>query len=275
MPLLGLGTVTIVALVAGAIVAAAFVGALIAIRLRGRPQRGPDIPPGMKPGPADEVLERRHLESVMGWGVAFTLLFALAVAYVFLQEPVQNRADAVELIDRSVERGELWFRVAGEENPTGFGCEQCHGEEGTGGEQIPFTTPDGETRFVPPPPLNDVCARLPIEGPGGIRETIMQGRPGTPMPSWSVRFAGPMNDQQIQDLINYIVSIQTVKGEANKCLNPPTGTDAPGDQPSPAPGDPAAGPSPGVNVTPSPEGGGGGGGSPQPKASPTQGEGGS
>ena len=40
-----------------------------------------------------------------------------------------------------------------------------------------------------------------------IQTTIMEGREGTPMPSWSVRFAGPMNDQQIQDLLNYLTEI--------------------------------------------------------------------
>ena len=45
------------------------------------------------------------------------------------------------------------------------------------------------------------------------------------MPSWSVRFEGAMNDQQIQDLINYIVELNIrnpeVAPENNLCLNPP------------------------------------------------------
>ncbi|HEX2030035.1 MAG TPA: c-type cytochrome [Actinomycetota bacterium] len=222
---LALSTVTTIALVAGILVGLAFVGGFVAVAMRRRPPTGPDIPPGMKPGPADEVLERPHLERVMGWGVAFTLVFAVAVAVVFLNEPAQNRADAVDLIEKSVHRGELWFQVTTEENPTGFGCEQCHGSEGRGGQQIRFTPPDGPGVFVEPPPLNNVCTRLTIEGPGQIRETIMQGREGTAMPSWSVRFAGAMNDQQIQDLINYIVELNIrnpdVSSEENLCLNPP------------------------------------------------------
>jgi hypothetical protein len=41
------------------------------------------------------------------------------------------------------------------------------------------------------------------------------------MPSWSVRFAGAMDDQQIQDLVNYILSIQKEPKDKNLCINPP------------------------------------------------------
>ncbi|MGH2724750.1 MAG: c-type cytochrome [Actinomycetota bacterium] len=223
-----LSTPATIALVAGIVVGLGFVAVLVGLAARNRPPRPPDIPAGMRPGPADEVLERRQLERVMGWGIVFTFLFAIAVAVVWLVEPGQNVADAVELMDRSIERGERWFELPSEENPTGFACERCHGPEGSGGQTIPFTTPDGEQTFVDPPSLNDVCGRLTIEGSGQIRETIMQGRPGTAMPSWSVRFEGPMNDQQIQDLINYLVEInvENVPPEENLCLNPPTGEDA-------------------------------------------------
>jgi hypothetical protein len=40
------------------------------------------------------------------------------------------------------------------------------------------------------------------------------------MPSWSVRFAGAMDDQQINDLVNYILSIQDIPDAQNVCLNP-------------------------------------------------------
>jgi hypothetical protein len=40
------------------------------------------------------------------------------------------------------------------------------------------------------------------------------------MPSWSVRFAGALDDQQIQDLVEYIVSIQDVPFKFNVCTNP-------------------------------------------------------
>jgi cytochrome c553 len=211
-----------VVLIAGVLIAVGFAAGLVWLRMRGRPGRGPDIPQSMKPGPADEVLERRQLERVMGWGVVFTLFFAAWLPVVWLREPETNVDDELELIARSRERGSLWFQITSEENPTGFGCARCHGEEAQGGV-VPFT-PEGQDEPVeyPVPSLNDVCGRLDLEE---IRTTIEQGREGTPMPSWSVNYEGPMNDQQISDLINYLVSIQTVPPEDNLCLNPPTGTE--------------------------------------------------
>ena len=253
------------ALVLGAIVALAFVGGLVALTLRGRDRRAPDIPPGMKPGPSDEILERRQLEKMRGWGIVVTLVFVVWLPVLWLREPAQNVDDEIELIARSAERGERWFEVTSEENPTGFGCARCHGEAGQGGQVIPFTNAEGEQVEVQPPPLNTVCDHLPIDaatpGDPSIRQTIEQGRPGTPMPSWSVRYAGPMNDQQIQDLISYLVelNIETVgTGEDNLCLNPPTdgetaeetpaGTETPTGDETASPG--AESPSPGETETP-------------------------
>jgi mono/diheme cytochrome c family protein len=266
---LALSTAATLALVAGAIVGLAFVAGLIALAIRRRGPAGPDIPPGMRPGPADEALERRNLEKTMIWGFLFMGIIALWIPGIWLGEPEQNVDDAIELIRRSEERGSQWFQVADEENPTGFGCARCHGEEAQGGS-VPFT-PEGEQEAVqyPVPALVDVCGRLTVDE---IRMTIEEGREGTPMPSWSIRFAGPMNDQQINDLITHLISIQEVpEGTTNLCLNPPVaGEEEPQPGPS-APASPAA--TPGV---PSSGGGGDGGGngggqgSPEPEASPTE-----
>jgi mono/diheme cytochrome c family protein len=218
-----LSTVTILALVAGVLIALAFTGGLIAYAMRKRGPRGPDIPSGMRPGPPDEVLERRQLERVMGWGVVFVLFFATWMPLYWLGEPNRNVENEIELIDRSTARGGQWFQIADEDNPTGFGCARCHGAEAEGGS-VPFTTPDGQTVAYTVPALNDVCSRLTVED---IRATIEQGREGTPMPSWSVNFEGPMNDQQISDLINYIVSIQQdVPEDQNLCTNPAAAAEA-------------------------------------------------
>jgi mono/diheme cytochrome c family protein len=231
----------IIALVLGVIVALAFVAGLIALAIRRRAAKGPDIPAGMRPGPADEVLERSQLEKVMGWGILFFLVMALWLPALWLREPDQNLDDAIELIRRSEERGAQWFQVADEENPTGFGCARCHGPEAQGGT-VPFTTETGE--FIPDfpvPALVDVCGGAATGHPqiasvDDLRATIEQGREGTPMPSWSVEFAGPMNDQQIQDLINYLITIQEVPPEANLCTNPAAAAEEPQPGPTMSPG---------------------------------------
>jgi mono/diheme cytochrome c family protein len=216
----GLSAPATIALILALLVGLGFVGALLYPAIRRKLEAGPDIPRSMRPGPPDEVLERRHPERIMIWGVLFTLIIAISVAVTWLNEPSQNVADAEELLGRQEERGARWFQEANEENPTGFGCARCHGQQAEGG-QVPFTQENGETVLYHVPALVDVCGRLTIEGSGQIRETIQQGREGTPMPSWSVRYAGPMNDQQIQDLIQFLLSIQQVPAEQNLCLNPP------------------------------------------------------
>lgn len=230
----------LLALIGAIVVGLAFVAALIVMTLRRKGDRA-DIPPGMSPGPADETLERRHVEKIMGWGILFVVITAIWLPVLWLREPDQNVADAVELVERAAARGEQWFGLTSEENPTGFGCARCHGAEAEGGS-VPFTNPQtGEFNpAYPVPSLDDVCVRLPLDDPDSeadIRDTIMQGRENTPMPSWSVRFEGPMNDQQISDLIAYIVSLneENVPHEDNLCTNPAASSEEEEPETGPAP----------------------------------------
>jgi mono/diheme cytochrome c family protein len=225
---LALSTLATLALVGAVLIGLAFVGGLIVLSIRRQGDR-PDIPAGMRPGPADDYLERRHLDRTKGWAILLVVITAVWLPALWLREPDQNVEDGVELISRAESRGGQWFGLTSPENPTGFGCARCHGPEAQGGS-VPFTNPDtGEFNpAYPVPPLNNVCGRLLVEDDEtelDIRDTIMQGREGTPMPSWSVRFAGPMNDQQITDLIAYLVSIQEgVPDEENLCTNPAAAT---------------------------------------------------
>ena len=62
---------------------------------------------------------------------------------------------------------------------------------------------------VQAPNLHEIYQRHPDEDVATVAwTTIQKGRPPTPMPTWGVRYGGPMNDQQITDLVNYILSIQ-------------------------------------------------------------------
>jgi mono/diheme cytochrome c family protein len=255
MPIVAaLSGLAIIALVVGALIGLAFVGGVIWLSLRGKEARL-DVPPGMRPGPADETLERRMIVRHGGWSMLFVLFFATWLPIYWLAEPTTNVSEAVDFVDRSVERGGRWFAVATTENPTGFGCARCHGANAQGGTTS-FTSPDGET--IPDyavPKLVDVCGgpntgHPLIKSLDDVRDTIMEGRPDTPMPSWSIRFQGPMNDQQIQDLINYVISIQkNVPEGQNVCTNlkaaAAAATPSPEPTPTPSPGaSPAATPSP-------------------------------
>jgi Cytochrome c len=199
------------------------VGAALAAMRRPRRPAGPDIPLGMRPGPSDADLEKPLLEKMYAWGLVTVVLMALWVPAVFLRENSTNKDEVIELQEQSVERGRLTslpnILPDGVENHLGFNCERCHGRGLTGGQNV------YNGAIVSVPDLTTVCGGQATGHPqitslDDVVNTIAQGRPGTDMPSWSVRFAGAMDDQQINDLVNYILSIQEVPDAQNVCLNP-------------------------------------------------------
>ncbi len=213
-----------IALVVAVLALVLFLTAL-ALSARGRRigRRGrPDIPPAMQPGPSDADLEKPRLEKLQGWGVALVLFFVVWVPLVWLKEPSDNLAQSKQLIQDSIERGAFEAQLYSETNNSGIGCVRCHGDNPPlGGGHNLFNG-----LLVDVPNLRTVCGGANVNPPHGlihnvvdVRNTIMQGRPGTDMPSWSVRFAGALDDQQIQDLVEYIVSIQDVPFKFNVCTN--------------------------------------------------------
>jgi mono/diheme cytochrome c family protein/plastocyanin len=198
----------------GVVLLIAGIGGLLYARRR--PPEAPDIPPAMQPGPSDGDLEKPDLERRIGWAALLVIFFVLWIPMAWLAEPGANLASERELVDTAIERGELAIEPFSEENPGGVGCVQCHGPGLQGGQ----TLFQGEP--YPVPALTNVCARLTLDQ---IKTTIEQGREGTPMPSWSIRFEGSLNDQQINELIAYIVHInqENVPFEQNLCINPEAG----------------------------------------------------
>jgi len=211
--------VTGVAIIAlGALLVLVSVGALI-LRNRAR-GRGAEIPTAMRPGPSDAALETPLLQKLQGWGV---LLFAFLVVWfplTWLLEPSTNEAQEQDLLDLAHERGALAVEPFSEENQLGVGCVRCHGPELRGG-----VIASGEG-YAYPPNLTDICegnlngAHPQIATVDDIYQVIEQGR--NAMPSWSIRYAGALTDQQINDLVVYLIdmSSENVPFENNICLNP-------------------------------------------------------
>ena len=196
------------------------VGASLAALRRPRRARGPDIPPAMRPGPSDPDLEKPVLEKLYAAGLLLVVIMALWIPGVFLRENVANKDDTKDLLEQSIERGHLTTLPASEANQIGFNCQRCHGPGLTGGMNV------YNGNAVTVPNLTTVCGGEKYGHPlikslDDIIQTISAGRPPTDMPSWSVRFAGAMDDQQINDLVNYILSIQKIPPKDNICLNPP------------------------------------------------------
>jgi hypothetical protein len=183
-----------------------------------------DIPRGMRPGPSDADLETPLLVKLQGWSVLLFLFLLVWVPATWLLEPTRNLGQEEALTVGAIHRGSLAVELFSEENQTGVGCVRCHGSELQGSLILNTQT---NTPIVTPN-LTTVCGgpwagHPAIHGLDDIYATIEQGRALTPMPSWSIRFAGALNDQQINDIVNYIVSVQdeaAVPFEHNVCTNP-------------------------------------------------------
>ncbi len=94
------------------------------------------------------------------------------------------------------ERGEKLFRKH---------CVQCHGEQGEGGAGTGVTFSRPRDFSVIAPALNN-SGFLAAASDRMIRETLILGREGTPMPSY--RTLG-LNDEDIDNLVAYIRSLET------------------------------------------------------------------
>ncbi len=180
----------------------------------------PKIPIGFRPAPSDEELETTVLERWQGFGLLLTLFMALHIAaYLIVFEPARTEAKALKFREHSIERGAHTFALNDlEHNPHGFGCAECHGANAEGGvvkNWKPQGQPNATPRDYPAPNLRLVFKRQlvdlkksPKDAYQFVFDTIARGRASTPMPTWGLGFGGPLNDQQIEDVMNYLLSIQ-------------------------------------------------------------------
>jgi mono/diheme cytochrome c family protein len=176
------------------------------------------VPIGFRPAPSDDELETNVLERWQGWGTLLLVFLALFLPlyFVFFENQRSNDA-ALKQREESIKRGAAIFAQA-KPGAHGFqaGCARCHGTYAGGGIVPQFkASADAPAADIPAPNLAEVFKRQVVDAKKTPRdayrfvfETIAQGRPGTPMPTWGLGYGGPMNNQQIEDVINYLISIQ-------------------------------------------------------------------
>jgi len=209
----------IVLIAAGAVLVIGFL-ALFALRHRSKGKR-PEVPGAMRPGPSDQALETRQLLKLQGWGVVLITFFVLWFPVMWLLEPGRNLQQEEALRTDSIARGEAAVHPFSEENQLGVGCVRCHGPELHGG------VIQAQGTYGYPPNLTTICGGPFVDPPHSqitsvddIYTVIEQGR--LDMPSWSIRYQGALNDQQINDIVNYLVwlSSKDVPYKDNVCINP-------------------------------------------------------
>jgi mono/diheme cytochrome c family protein len=196
-------TVLILAVVSAIFLFSALIVVISSAREKAR-AAGPSAPPSRRPGPTDEALEGPLLERYQLAGVALTVFLAVLLPFLYLREPVRQKAAAEKELTESVRLGKATFEEF---------CSRCHGPEAEGGVVPRYVTPGvkgAKPTDVQAPNLHEIYSRHPDQDVATVAWTAIQkGRPPTPMPTWGVRYGGPMNDQQITDLVNYLLSIQS------------------------------------------------------------------
>lgn len=184
-------------LLLGAVIA----GLLLWQSARGRRKALQDVPPGMRPAYSDEELEQSVALRYRAWGMVFFAFFALFLPVYWFFEASRLNDDTEGMFVQSVVRGEALYT----EN-----CAECHGAEGGGGAAV---SPYGEGTWVAPNLLNIAARYEENQNITDIRDyvetTIAHGRPGTPMPTWGAAYGGPLTDQQITEITDWILANQT------------------------------------------------------------------
>ena len=155
----------------------------------------------------DETLEGSRLERVQVLGLLFLAIITIALPLYWILEPHRQAEAKFGFEKRFVSWGSTLFQPTAD---GGFNCAGCHGGmKGTGGV-APYAVTDpktGEVKSVTwkAPALNTALYRFSEDE---IRFILNYGRPFSPMSAWGTIGGGPMNDQSITTLIEYIKSIQ-------------------------------------------------------------------
>jgi len=120
--------------------------------------------------------------------IGLVIVATLVMIYLF-NEPHRRDVAAEEKTSDSIERGAEMFVQY---------CVPCHGPTGQG---------SNEGRIGAPLNTEQNQSTDPAIGPARekvIHDTIQRGRPNTPMPAWGQTDGGPLNEQQITDLVTLI-----------------------------------------------------------------------
>lgn len=208
-----------------------------------RRPRAEKVPPALRPGETDDVLEGPRLTKISTWGLILSVGLAALIFLYWIHEPTRMANTTAAFAKDSVNRGQQYFDlttdpVTGIPNTNGIGCARCHGStlaateptkgnNAGGGSNVFIDSTTGKQETASVPGLYCVFYRyaggqnIPAQYKGMyktnydyIQATIMHGRTngvlgdGDDMPTWSIDYGGPLVDPEIEDIISYLETIQ-------------------------------------------------------------------
>ena len=181
------------------LIALGIVGALAffaAIGFRGSGKVS-DYAPNLSKYRTDDDLETKTLDKTLTVAVLIASLLTIMIPLYYLGEQERQEGFVEEFDEVSVERGEHLYEE--------FGCGNCHGVDGSGGAASYVEKRSGISVTWAAPAINNVFYRYDDEE---VRYWLIYGRANSPMPAWGLEGGGPMNDGQLDDLIEYMHHFQ-------------------------------------------------------------------
>lgn len=160
-----------------------------------------------KPYYDDEELEGPRLERVQLLGLVFLVIITISLPLYWILEPNRQAEAQFGFEKRFVKWGSKLFASTAD---GGYNCAGCHGGMKAGGGVAAFAVTDpktGEVKSVnwSAPALNTINYRFSEEE---VRFILNYGRPFSPMSAWGTVGGGPLTDQAVTTLIDYMKSIQ-------------------------------------------------------------------
>lgn len=149
----------------------------------------------------DEDLEGRRLDFALGANLVMLTIIGVSLPLYWLGEPGRQDGRDVDTARIFTNRGEEIYLE-------GAQCVTCHGIDGSGGStSIALTSETGE--FVAQvsweaPALNTVLSRFSEDE---VLHTLNYGR-NEVMPAWGAPGGGPLTEQQLEEIMFYLRSIQ-------------------------------------------------------------------
>lgn len=169
---------------------------------KARPEVGAEIElaSNRKPYLDDDQLETKKLDATLGIGLATLAVIAVALPMYWLGEPGRQENAQEGFEETFVHRGEELYNEF---------CSSCHAAGAVGGVAA-YTLTDDQGNFIDAvewkvPALNTVLMRYSRDE---VEFVLNYGRRNTPMPAWGLPGGGPMTEQQVDNVIDYLESIQ-------------------------------------------------------------------
>ena len=164
----------------------------------------------------DEILEGKKLERTQLLGLVFLAIITVTLPLYWILEPGRQAGAEKDFVHKFETWGSGLFAATAE---GGFNCAGCHGGMNGGGGVASYAVTDpktGEVKAVnwKAPAINNIYLRYSEEE---VRFILNYGRPFSPMSAWGLVGGGPMNEQQIQTVLDYLKSIQVPR---ENCASP-------------------------------------------------------